>query len=407
MYKVMLVDDDPIVMVQMKKIIDWEELNCEIISEAANGKEAIDKIKNFLPDIVFTDISMPGLNGIDLINYICRNHPEIKVVALSAYDNFDYVRNSLTFGAVDYLLKYRLTREDMECVVRKIIDALAAGGKRRGEKSLEERRRECMDRVLYLSETKGGNFAGVEKSLGELGMGWMTKEFVMVFGSIDVYRINGEKAAAVDDTTAELIINETIKYFRQYYIVRIDKGLFLIIFSLDKRNFKEIEEGTEQLQSTMERFCGIQVSFLLGESMNDWRKIEEKRNYMYRYLMELYSQGRQNFILHQKEEAGTLSLQTEIYIREHYREKLSLARLARELAVSPSYLSRIFKKETGTTVVGFINQVRMEKAREKIEEQKLPLQEIAYEVGIQNYNYFYLLFKETYGVSPSEYGTQK
>ena len=79
MYKVMLVDDDPIVMVQMKKIIDWEELNCEIISEAANGKEALNKIKSFSPDIVFTDISMPGLNGIDLINYICRNHPDIKV----------------------------------------------------------------------------------------------------------------------------------------------------------------------------------------------------------------------------------------------------------------------------------------------------------------------------------------
>lgn len=407
MYKVMLVDDDPIVMVQMKKIIDWEELNCEIISEAANGKEAIDKIKSFSPDIIFTDISMPGFNGIDLINYICRNHPEIKVVALSAYDNFDYVRNSLTFGAVDYLLKYRLTREDMECAVRKIIDALTAGGKRRGEKSLEERRRESMDKVLYFSETEGSDFAGIEKSLGELGMGWLTKEFVMVFGSMDVYYINGEKRAAVDDTTAELIINETIKYFRQYYIVRIDKGLFLIIFSLDKRNFMEIEDGAEQLQSTMERFCGIQMSFLLGEPMNDWRKMEEKRNHMYRYLMELYSQERQNFILHQKEESGTLSLQIETYIREHYREKLSLARLAGELAVSPSYLSRSFKKETGTTVVGFINQVRMEKAREKIEEQKLSFQEIAYEVGIQNYNYFYLLFKETYGVSPSEYGAQK
>ena len=154
MYKVMLVDDDPIVMVQMKKIIDWEELNCEIISEAANGKEALNKIKSFSPDIVFTDISMPGLNGIDLINYICRNHPDIKVVALSAYDNFDYVRNSLTFGAVDYLLKYRLTRESMQRVVRKIVNELAVGGKRVKEKSLEERRRECVEKVLYFSETR-------------------------------------------------------------------------------------------------------------------------------------------------------------------------------------------------------------------------------------------------------------
>ena len=403
MYKVMLVDDDPIVMVQMKKIIDWEELNCEIISEAANGKEALNKIKSFSPDIVFTDISMPGLNGIDLINYICRNHPDIKVVALSAYDNFDYVRNSLTFGAVDYLLKYRLTRESMQRVVRKIVNELAVGGKRVKEKSLEERRRECVEKVLYFSETKEVGASELEEYFVELGIGWLTKDFIMVFGSIDAYYIKGDKAASVDDTTAELIINETIKYFRQYYIERIDKGLFLIIFSLDKRSFKEIEEGAEHLQITMERFCGLQMSFLLGESMSNWKEIEEKREQMYRYLMELYNQGQQKFILHQKEDTGSLSLQTETYIRKHYKEKLSLPRLAGELAVSPSYLSRIFKKETGMTVVGFINQVRMENAREKIEEQKLSLQEIAYEVGIQNYNYFYLLFKETYGVSPSEY----
>ena len=55
-------------------------------------------------------------------------------------------------------------------------------------------------------------------------------------------------------------------------------------------------------------------------------------------------------------------------------------------------------------MVGFINQVRMERAREKIEEQKLPLQEIAYEVGIQNYNYFYLLFKKLTGCLPQNMG---
>lgn len=169
----------------------------------------------------------------------------------------------------------------------------------------------------------------------------------MVFGSIDAYYIKGDKAASVDDTTAELIINETIKYFRQYYIERIDKGLFLIIFSLDKRSFKEIEEGAEQLQITMERFCGLQMSFLLGESMSNWKEIEEKREQMYRYLMELYNQGQQKFILHQKEDTGSLSLQTETYIRKHYKEKLSLPRLAGELAVSPSYLSRIFKRRQG------------------------------------------------------------
>ncbi|CCZ63376.1 two component transcriptional regulator AraC family [Hungatella hathewayi CAG:224] len=91
------------------------------------------------------------------------------------------------------------------------------------------------------------------------------------------------------------------------------------------------------------------------------------------------------------------------YIRENYQHKISLQSIAESFAVSPSYLSRTFKKTQGVNIINFINQIRMEHAKEKILQGNTSLQEIALDVGIQNYNYFYLLFKETYGFTPSEY----
>lgn len=91
------------------------------------------------------------------------------------------------------------------------------------------------------------------------------------------------------------------------------------------------------------------------------------------------------------------------YIRENYQHKISLQSIAENFAVSPSYLSRTFKKTQGVNIINFINQIRMEHAKEKILQGNTSLQEIALDVGIQNYNYFYLLFKETYGFTPSEY----
>ena len=90
-------------------------------------------------------------------------------------------------------------------------------------------------------------------------------------------------------------------------------------------------------------------------------------------------------------------------IEAGYQEKISLSVIAEKLSVSPSYLSRIFRKETGTTLVNYINLTRMERAKELMNQGRLSLNEVAGAVGIYNYNYFYMLFKEIYGIAPSDY----
>ena len=72
MYSILIVDDDTVFRTRMKSLLDWEKAGYTIIDEARNGKEAIEKIEAFEPDIVITDISMPIINGVELIDYVKR-----------------------------------------------------------------------------------------------------------------------------------------------------------------------------------------------------------------------------------------------------------------------------------------------------------------------------------------------
>jgi len=108
MYKLMIVDDEEIILDGLKNVVEWENLGIEVISYAYNGKEALEKIAENVPDILITDISMPVMDGIELVRELReRGFDSIKIVFLSGYDDFEYARNATRLGAVDYLLKPR------------------------------------------------------------------------------------------------------------------------------------------------------------------------------------------------------------------------------------------------------------------------------------------------------------
>ncbi|MFQ7550188.1 MAG: response regulator [Blautia marasmi] len=88
-----------------------------IAGEASNGKEALDLIPALKPHIILCDIAMPVMNGLDFIKIVNREYPDIKLVVLSSYDNFEYVREALVNGAVDYVLKPTLNPEELLKIV--------------------------------------------------------------------------------------------------------------------------------------------------------------------------------------------------------------------------------------------------------------------------------------------------
>lgn len=109
MKKVILVDDDATLRIGIKTLVDWRQHGYLWAGEAKDGAQALELIHDCQPDIVITDMKMPGMDGIALIREIRKQTPAPYIIALSSYDDFPLVREAMKLGAADYLLKLELT----------------------------------------------------------------------------------------------------------------------------------------------------------------------------------------------------------------------------------------------------------------------------------------------------------
>lgn len=102
--RVVLADDHDLVRSGIKALLSMID-GVEVIAEARDGKELIALVENLLPDVVMTDISMPGMDGITAIAEIHSKHPEVRLLVLSMYDTVDFVKRAVANGACGYLMK--------------------------------------------------------------------------------------------------------------------------------------------------------------------------------------------------------------------------------------------------------------------------------------------------------------
>jgi len=105
MYRLLVADDEHIVVESIRFIVEKNFDNIVVIAEACTGKDAIEQVEIFKPDIVFMDIRMPGINGIEAIKEIKKRHPDTLVIILTAYDYFTYAKEALTLNVLDFLIK--------------------------------------------------------------------------------------------------------------------------------------------------------------------------------------------------------------------------------------------------------------------------------------------------------------
>lgn len=103
--KVILVDDEMLIRKSLRMKIDVEKLGLFIIAEFSNTKKALEKLSELEPDIIITDICMPGMDGIEFSEECIHLFPQIKVIILTGYDEFNYAMRSIKIGVADYLLK--------------------------------------------------------------------------------------------------------------------------------------------------------------------------------------------------------------------------------------------------------------------------------------------------------------
>lgn len=114
----MIIDDEMSARNLLQESIGWEELGMEVVGQAASGIEAINVIDELRPDIAFVDVSMPFMNGIEFTQLATKRYPDLAIIVLTAFDDFEYARQCVRLPVVEYMLK-PIVRDDVtEVLIR-------------------------------------------------------------------------------------------------------------------------------------------------------------------------------------------------------------------------------------------------------------------------------------------------
>ena len=140
MYRVLIVDDEKMIRLGIKKVMHWEKLKIDQVFTAASAKEALDILEKYRPEIMITDIQMSEMTGLELIGAARKLQPKLRVLVLTGYDNFEYARQSLRLNVQDFFLK-PVDEEDLSKAIKEQTDYLDTTKAETKSSLLEQRTR--------------------------------------------------------------------------------------------------------------------------------------------------------------------------------------------------------------------------------------------------------------------------
>ncbi|MDF2987740.1 MAG: DNA-binding response regulator [Eubacterium sp.] len=294
MYKIMLVDDEPIVRLAIKSLINWEEKGFSIAFEASNGKQAMKYMENNPEiDIIITDINMPIMDGLELIAAIAKLEDKPEIIVLSAYNDYGWVRKAFKLGVKDYILKTEMEPEGILTLVNGMAEEIDKKRKTSpGYSSLENNFNTRYQKELFIKEMlETENLGGMENKEIASSLRLGGNKLVVCYIWIDDYQ-----------TIKDRYNNNSLKPFTQSVVNCIEQVLsdtnsgevvcqtpeeYIVLLSFESCSGKEIRNSIMdilgRIKYSLKNYVNISASIGLSDLWGCDRNINK-----------LYEQARQN-----------------------------------------------------------------------------------------------------------------
>lgn len=249
MYKVFLADDEMWISFTLKKLIDRSGLPFQVIGEANNGVTALEEIEDKKPDVLFTDIRMPGLNGLELLEEIREKNLSVNVVLISGYAEFEYAQSALRLGGFDYLLK-PVEQKHLNAVLMRLLTVLQnENGNTEAEQPEELINPTMMMQIIKeikQNYTHNVTLSGLSEKYG-ISMGYLSSQLKSELGQsfseyITSKRIQKAKELLADETLSIETITELTGYNDYFYFTKVFKKITGISPSKYRKYMNKIEE---------------------------------------------------------------------------------------------------------------------------------------------------------------------
>ncbi|GAB6168371.1 response regulator transcription factor [Clostridium carnis] len=263
--KILIVDDESILRYGLKCICNWEEEGFVIVGEASNGEEALEKIEKLQPNIVITDVVMPILDGVDLSKIIEKKYPNIKVLILSSFGEFDYIKETFKHGVYDYLLKPKVSAESILPIIKKMSEEIDKDYYSKNNDLNIQLENELVK--LFLDEEDNINV------INSLSKHFYKKYFYIMKVSLNLLVGNNSNKDMDIKEKLDSIAREKLK--NNIYITIIENNQYTVIINLDEMNSLEVIHNLELFAKEVKINFNKSV-FVISNIIKDINILKEK-----------------------------------------------------------------------------------------------------------------------------------
>ncbi len=368
MLKAIIVDDDKIFTKFVQQCVDWDAMNTEVLACAANGNEAIELVGELRPDIIVMDVEMPGVSGLECVEYIRSIRHECEIVLVTGHDEFRYAQLGAKFGVTEILLK-PTTKQSLGSAVKRAVNEHWM--KRISSCAMNEMvGKDATDDVRSLlkqgaeSDSVLGNCADIMSAV-QLG------EPEGIFKAVSHYLLT--------------VISLNVPYNRMFWLYVFPA---LICISLLRDN--GASDASTPFDDRQLLLRKIQDASLEGNVQQTLYDICQQTSWA----------------MHSKPKCSHSSIADEALalIGRHYTDpKFSISTLSEMMHFHEAYLRRVFKAAFNKSPNTALKETRMNRAIELFATGDMQIQQIAKMVGFDDAAYFSKCFKQHFGYTPSEY----
>lgn len=396
MYKLLIADDEARIRRGLRNALDWNELNIEVVGEAEDGEIALDQIQKLKPDLIFLDICMPFLNGLELIEKLNKVEPNCTIIIITGHDEFEYMHEALKLKVFDYLLK-PVQKDALFDTVNRAIQEISKNKEKRIYLDWTNRQLHKNSDVLkqtFLNNWFKGNLT-YEEVISELNHFKFKLNYnvgIIVIKVIE--RLNYEVYSK--DWDRKLLnfalTNVTLEIMKKFNpeIIYIDEDNNIVIISNISHISQWLSIGNE-IENKIYTYLHFTVILEqktiptgIAGVINTYKEIISNINKTAAYK--------------------PIVLLAIRHIDSNYHvNDLSLGYVAEKFSVSSSYLSKLLKQEAGLSFIDYLTNCRIKKSLCMMDDPKLKIYEIAEAVGYSNQHYFCKAFKKVMGFAPTEY----
>lgn len=416
--KLLLVDDEWFTREGIMEGIPWQSIGVELVEQADDGIHALEAAEKLKPDILLTDVRMPRMNGTELAYKIREKYPKCHIIFMSGYTDKEYMKAAIELSATAYVEK-PIDLSELQASIEKTILLLNE------ERKLDDMKQQLQTSLPVLKHELALQLVSRSAPFEDLvNCARLIYSDLPLEADFVTVILKPSLPAGQEDGGVVLLFRTLMHAaagrlnrdgFQAITAVKDDEYI-VAHCCLNGKSLSLLVNSCKRLNEAIAPVCDIEIS--LGITVNGIGNVRAS----YCSALENWSREEHGFEVRKiiiceqdiweaqakahavKPKKNPAVAEIVAYIENHFEDEgLSLQRIADKMYLTPSYICVIFKEETCATINQYISNIRMDKAKELLKDNRIKVKDVAARVGYSDSNYFTKLFKKQLGLTPNEY----